>query len=153
MTTTAPVPGGTTDCAAELAGRLRIAAGRLAREAGAQSRLDGMTPSRLAALAVLDSDGPLRVGALAERVGISAPTTSRLVDCLEGRGLIVRTADPDDHRAIRVSLSAEGAAGLHAVRELGAGLLADRIVDLDPHAVALLTAALPVLEELAAGSS
>lgn len=145
MTTTT----GPANPASELAGRLRIAAGRLARETGAQSRLDGMTPSRLAALSVLESDGPLRVGALADRVGISAPTTSRLVDCLEERGLIVRAADPDDHRAIRVSLSADGEAGLNAVRELGAGLLALRITDLDPAARAALAAALPVLEELA----
>ena len=140
-----------TTTVAEIAGRLRIAAGRMARETSAQSKLDGMTPSRLAALAVLQSDGPMRVGALAERAGISAPTTSRLVDCLEERGLIVRTSDPDDHRAIRVSLSPEGEAALYAVRELGAGLLATRIGDLSPDARSALMAALPVIEELAAG--
>lgn len=47
-----------------------------------------MTPNRLAARAVLDADGPMRIGALVERVGISAPTTSRLMDCLAERGLI-----------------------------------------------------------------
>ncbi|MBN9101374.1 MULTISPECIES: MarR family transcriptional regulator [unclassified Pseudonocardia] len=140
-----------TTTVAEIAGRLRIAAGRMARETSAQSRLDGMTPSRLAALAVLQTAGPMRVGALAERAGISAPTTSRLVDCLEERGLIVRTSDPDDHRAIRVSLSPEGEAALSGVRELGAGLLAARIADLTPEALAVLVAALPVIEELAAG--
>ncbi len=143
MTATTPLVSAT-----ELAGRLRIAAGRLAREATAAGRHDGMTPSRLAALAVLAEYGPLRVGALAERVGISAPTTSRLVDCLEERGLIVRTTDPDDHRAIRVSLSAGGAAGLYSVRELGTGLLAERISRLTPEGLAALAAALPVLEEL-----
>lgn len=136
---------------AEIAGRLRIAAGRMARETNAQSRLDGMTPSRLAALAVLQTDGPMRVGALAERAGISAPTTSRLVDCLEERGLIVRTSDPDDHRAIRVSLSPEGEAALGGVRALGAGLLATRIGALTPDARDVLVAALPVIEELASG--
>lgn len=140
-----------TTTVAEIAGRLRIAAGRMARETSAQSKLDGMTPSRLAALAVLQTDGPMRVGALAERAGISAPTTSRLVDCLEDRGLIVRTSDPDDHRAIRVSLSPEGEAALSGVRELGAGLLATRIGGLTPDALTVLRAALPVIEELAAG--
>lgn len=140
-----------TTTVAEIAGRLRIAAGRMAHETSAQSKLDGMTPSRLAALAVLQSDGPMRVGALAERAGISAPTTSRLVDCLEERGLILRTCDPDDHRAIRVSLSPEGEAALHDVRELGAGLLAGRIAELDPQTRAVLAAALPVIERLAGG--
>jgi DNA-binding MarR family transcriptional regulator len=133
---------------AELAGRLRIAAGRLARDSVEQTRLDGMTPIRLAALAVLQSDGPLRIGALAERVGISAPTTSRLVDLLEERGHIVRTTDPEDHRCIRVSLSPQGEAGLTAVRELRTGRLAERIMQLDPAALAALAAAMPVLEEL-----
>lgn len=141
----------TAGAVVEIAGRLRIAAGRMARGAIAQSRLDGMTPSRLATLAVLEADGPMRAGALAERAGISAPTTSRLVDCLEDRGLIVRATDPDDHRAIRVSLSPAGAAALHGVRELEAGLLAARIADLDPAARAALLAALPVIEQLAAG--
>ncbi len=131
---------------ADIAGRLRIAAGRLAREA--TTHAEGITPSRLAAMSVLDRCGPLRVGALAEKVGISAPTVSRLVDCLAERGLVVRTADPDDHRAIRISLSPAGAAALHSVRELGASLLAERISELDPAALAVLAAALPVLEDL-----
>ncbi|MFC4948924.1 MarR family winged helix-turn-helix transcriptional regulator [Pseudonocardia sp. GCM10023141] len=149
MSTTTDATAGPT--VAELAGRLRIAAGRLSREAGVQSKLDGMTPTRLAALAVLESDGALRVGELAERVGISAPTTSRLIECLDERGFIERTADPRDHRAVRVNLSAEGAAGLHAVRELGTGLIAERIDGLDPGARAVLAAALPVLEAIANG--
>jgi hypothetical protein len=37
----------------EFAGRLRIAAGRIAREGLGQKRVDGMTPSRMTALAVL----------------------------------------------------------------------------------------------------
>jgi DNA-binding MarR family transcriptional regulator len=136
---------------AETAGRLRIAAGRIARETGAQSRLDGMTPSRLVALAVLEAHGPMRVGALAERVGISAPTTSRLVDCLVERELIVRTDDPDDHRATRVGLSPAGETALHDVRERGAGVLAARIAGLPLESQAVLAAALPVIEALAAG--
>lgn len=131
---------------ADIAGRLRIAAGRLAREASAHG--EGITPSRLAAMSVLDRCGPLRVGALAGCVGISAPTASRLVDCLAERGLIVRTADPDDHRAVRISLSRSGTAALHSVRELGAGMLAQRISGLDGAELAVLVAALPVLEDL-----
>lgn len=133
----------------EFAGRLRIAAGRIARDGLGQKRVDGMTPSRMTALAVLAAEGPLRMGELAARLGISAPTVSRLVDHLVERGLLERVIDEDDHRATRVRLSADGHRGLADVREHGAGLLADRIAGLDDAERALLERALPVLERLA----
>ena len=92
----------------EFAGRLRIAAGRIARDGLGQKRVDGMTPSRMTALAVLAAEGPLRMGELAARLGISAPTVSRLVDHLVERGFLERVTDEDDHRATRVRLSADG---------------------------------------------
>ncbi|HEY0816829.1 MAG TPA: MarR family transcriptional regulator [Pseudonocardia sp.] len=133
---------------AELAGRLRIAAGRIARDGLGQKRVDGMTPSRITALAVLAAEGPLRMGELAVRLGISAPTASRLVECLVERGFIERVADPADGRATRVGLSPDGVVGLAAVREHGEGMLADRITALDDDALRALSAALPVLERL-----
>ena len=133
----------------EFAGRLRTAAGRIARDGLGQKRVDGMTPSRMTALAVLAAEEePLRMGELAARLGISAPTVSRLVEHLAERGFLERTADADDHRATRVRLSAEGHRGLAVVREHGAGLLADRIAALDDGERAALEIALPVLERL-----
>lgn len=142
-----PVAPAVTETA-ELAGRLRIAAGRIARDGLGQKRVDGMTPSRLTALAVLAADGPLRMGELAARLGISAPTVSRLIDCLAERGLILRVTDPADHRATRVGLSTDGVLGLAAVREHGEGMLADRIAALDPAERSALCAILPLLERL-----
>ena len=133
----------------EFAGRLRIAAGRIARDGLGQKRVDGMTPSRMTALAVLAAEEPLRMGELAARLGISAPTVSRLVDHLAELGFLERVADEDDHRATRVRLSAEGHRGLAAVREHGATRLADRIAELDDAERAALERALPVLERLA----
>ena len=133
----------------EFAGRLRIAAGRIARDGLGQKRVDGMTPSRMTALAVLAAEEPLRMGELAARLGISAPTVSRLVDDLAELGFLERVADEDDHRATRVRLSAEGHRGLAAVREHGATRLADRIGKLDDAERAALERALPVLERLA----
>jgi DNA-binding MarR family transcriptional regulator len=132
---------------AELAGRLRVVSGRLARR-GAMGG-DELTPTRLAALAVLEVEGAIRIGTLAERVGISAPTTSRLVESLAERGLVTCAPDPDDHRAVRVGLSPSGAAGLAEARRHGAGDLAVRLARLGPDALTALEVAMPVLEELA----
>jgi DNA-binding MarR family transcriptional regulator len=144
MTAATPV----APASVEFAGRLRIAAGRVARVGLGQKRVDGMTPSRITALAVLAAEEPLRMGELAARLGISAPTVSRLVDHLAERGFLERVTDQDDHRATRVRLSAEGHRGLAAVRERGAGLLAGRIAALDDDERAVLERALAVLERL-----
>jgi DNA-binding MarR family transcriptional regulator len=55
----------------------------------------------------------LRVGQIAQRTGISLPSTSRIVQRLERRGLIRTERDPRDRRAIVVTLTAAG----HRVRE------------------------------------
>jgi DNA-binding MarR family transcriptional regulator len=131
------------------AGRLRVAAGRIARSGLGQKPVDGMTPSRITALAVLAAEEPLRMGELAARLGISAPTVSRLVEQLAELGFLERLTDEDDHRATRVRLSPAGRDGLAAVREHGAGVLAERIAALDDTERAVLEHALPVLERLA----
>lgn len=51
---------------------------------------------------------PARVGELQANVLLSQPALSRLVDRLTERRLVERTADPDDGRAVRVRLTAEG---------------------------------------------
>jgi DNA-binding MarR family transcriptional regulator len=50
----------------------------------------------------------LRMGALAEALGVSVATASRTVDTLEARGLVRRETDPVDARAVRVAPTARG---------------------------------------------
>ena len=58
--------------------------------------------------------GPLRLSALAGLLDVDASTVSRQVRHLEDRGLLERTSDPDDGRASRIALSAEGQTRLEA---------------------------------------
>jgi DNA-binding MarR family transcriptional regulator len=143
--TVVPAGAGTEDTA----DRLRLAMGRLGRRMARAHPDAGVTPSRLVALGVLETTGPLRIGALAEHLGTSPPTTSRLVDCLHELGLVTRAPDPDDHRATRVGLTDSGLARLHEQRERTTDDLARRIDGLAADRRALLVAALPVLEEMA----
>lgn len=55
------------------------------------------------------SDGPMRISDLQGGVLLSQPAMSRLVDRLVARGLIDRCPDPVDKRAVRTSLTEEGA--------------------------------------------
>ena len=53
--------------------------------------------------------GAARMGELQSGVLLSQPALSRLVDRLEARGLVSRSADADDRRAVRIGLTATGA--------------------------------------------
>jgi DNA-binding MarR family transcriptional regulator len=69
----------------------------------------------------LESAGrELSLGQVADSVGISLPTASRLVDDLVRRGLVERREDDSDRRLKRVGLSASGQA---ALRQLNAARL------------------------------
>jgi DNA-binding MarR family transcriptional regulator len=75
-------------------------------------------------------DGPLTIGALADRLGVSQQAASKSVADLERRGYVERTADPDDARARRVGLTERGRAVIAAAREQRAALggeLAERL--------------------------
>lgn len=54
------------------------------------------------------SDGGLRVGELAQALGITVGGTSKLVDRIEAAGLIRRELTADDRRASRLVLTATG---------------------------------------------
>jgi DNA-binding MarR family transcriptional regulator len=59
----------------------------------------------------------VRVTALAERLGVDAPTVTRKIQQLERIGLVARDADPDDRRAHRIRLTAAGQATLDRLTE------------------------------------
>lgn len=62
--------------------------------------------------------GPMSVGALADRVGLSPSATSRVIDRLERAGLADRTADRDvDGRRVLVGPRARASAALHRAHD------------------------------------
>lgn len=80
-----------------------------------------LTPSKLRALDLLAGHGSLRIGELADGVGVDDTTTTRLVDRLEAAGLAARRSDTGDRRATTVELTRAGeklVAGLAAQRQL-----------------------------------
>jgi DNA-binding MarR family transcriptional regulator len=104
-----------TEQAVNEATDLRVAMARIQRQLRTRSRSD-VTPSQFSALARVEQDGPLRIGALAESEGCTAATMSRIVDGLEQRSLIERLTDPHDGRAALVRLSPQGGALLLELR-------------------------------------
>ena len=130
------------------AARLRMAVARLSR----QLRRPGvgeLSESQLSALATIYRFMPLRLCDLATREGVSASTLSRLVDHLEGCGMVTRVRDPSDARASHVSVTAEGACFLDDLRRTGTALIDEALQSLDHGDRAAVLSALPALEKLA----
>jgi DNA-binding MarR family transcriptional regulator len=66
------------------------------------------------ALSILQTEGPLRLGALATASRTTQPGMTRLVGQLVDSGLVARDNDPSDSRATVISITAAGADALAA---------------------------------------
>ena len=91
-----------------VADRLHSAALHLLRRLRTEDDALGVSPPRLSALSVVVFAGPIGIGALAAAEGVAAPTMTRLVDGLEGDGLVRRRPDPADARGVLVEPTATG---------------------------------------------
>jgi DNA-binding MarR family transcriptional regulator len=60
------------------------------------------------ALEVLEERGPSRSQALAEALMLDKSTTTRVVDALVRKGYVERLPDPDDARAVSLSITPDG---------------------------------------------
>lgn len=78
-----------------------------------------LTPSKVRALALIAESGGLRIGELADRVGVDDTTATRMVDRLEELGVAERQGAEGDRRATLVGLTDKG-------KELTAGVAAQR---------------------------
>jgi len=90
----------------------------------------GVTVAQAAALETLRLEGPMRLGPLGRRLGITPSTLTRNVDRLERSGLVTRLADPEDGRAFHLSLTAAGrkaAAALERQEEAFARTVLERL--------------------------
>jgi DNA-binding MarR family transcriptional regulator len=137
------------DVIAEVAGRLRLSATRLARRLRQEAGM-GLTPSQLAALATVHNHGPLTLGALAEREQVAPPSITKVVAKLESDGFLVRTPDPTDRRVSHVACTRAGASLVEESRRRKTAWLTDRIRELDPDSRSRLADALDVLDALTA---
>ncbi|MFC9354210.1 MarR family winged helix-turn-helix transcriptional regulator [Arthrobacter sp. NPDC057013] len=113
-------------------------------------RLDAdgeLSAAQLSTLKMLVHDG-VRVGEIARNLGVRVPSATEQVIKLERAGLARREPDPDDSRAVRVVLTAQGRDAVESANRrrnaVMAGIL-ESLIDDDRHALA---AALPVIEKI-----
>ncbi|MGH2641509.1 MAG: MarR family winged helix-turn-helix transcriptional regulator [Actinomycetota bacterium] len=85
----------------------------------------GLTAPQYRLLSLM-SEGSAAGKVLADKLRVSRPTVTGIVEGLVTRGLVLREEDPIDRRRMRVSLTRKGKAALGAADEA----VATRLVDL-----------------------
>ena len=137
---------------AGIAVRLRLAIVRTARRLRQDAyEAEGggvLSPTLTAALATIETFGPLTPSELAERERVRRPTATRIVARLVDLELVTRTPDPSDGRGFLVAPTAAGRALLKRLRGRKNAYLAKRMRDLPADEVETLERAAEILERL-----
>lgn len=133
---------------ARLAHDLRIACMRVSRRVRFESG-GALAPHQFSVLVrLLDHPSTLRDLAAFERV--SPPTMSRTVNGLVETGLVAKAEDPDDGRAVALSLTDAGRDVVATERAKRDAWMAARLEDLTEEERETLTRATRILEEVLA---
>ncbi|MBF6136588.1 MarR family transcriptional regulator [Nocardia otitidiscaviarum] len=107
----------------------------------------GLTPAQARALRILGhSAEPLRMSALADRLGIVPRSATTVVDALEAAGWVDRATDPANRRATLVALTDSGRAVLTRMSDARRRAARDLFARLSPAHRASLRAILAELD-------
>ncbi len=99
-------------------------------------------------LSTIDDCGQARISDLAALDNCSQPTMTTQVRRLEDAGLVTRTADPVDARAVLIAITAEGRRTLARVRADRAAVIDPALEQLDAADREVLGAAVDVMRRL-----
>lgn len=136
---------------AGLAAELRMSVVRLRRRLiGERDPANDLSLGAMAVLGCLYRRGPLQIGELAAHERVQPPSMTRTVTALAEGGYVERQQDASDARLVVVHLTDKGTATLLADRKRRDAWLACRLRELSADERAVLRAAAPILERLAA---
>lgn len=130
----------------DVAGRLAYVAGKFNRRL--RSATGGLSHGLLSALASVRKAGPIRFADLAQIEQVSAPSITRLIAELEGRGLVTRSPDPHDRRASLVRVTPQGEDAVLRARAARGAVVAELLDVLSDSESDAIVTALPALERM-----
>jgi DNA-binding MarR family transcriptional regulator len=139
----------TPSAAEDVPARLYLAIGRLSRSLR-RSGSPGLGHGSISALSTLVGCGEMRLGDLAGKEGVAAPTMSRIVAALVEAEYVQREPDPVDRRAWLVKATPDGERMVSGLRSTRVQELRRRIDRLPEDKQAMLINAIPILEDLLA---
>lgn len=108
-----------------------------------------LTLAQLSILLTLLDQGPIRMTELAAHERVRTPTTTVAIRRLEKLGLVKRSRDPSDLRAVLVDITPQGLAQHREALAARRAHLATRLAKLSEEDLDTLTKALAPLERLA----
>lgn len=136
---------------AGLAAELRLSVVRLRRRLiSERDPRNDLSIGAMAVLGCLYRRGPVQIGELAAYERVRPPSMTRTVTALEADGYVERRQDESDARLVVVHLTERGRTTVLADRKRRDAWLACRLRDLNAEDRAVLRAAAPILERLAA---
>lgn len=116
------------------------------REAGSE-----ISPTLHAALATIETHGPMTAGQLAEHEQVRKPTVTRTVAALLDRRLITRTPDAVDGRVTWLAVTPAGSQLLQHARRRTDEFLAMRLTELTTREREILDEAAAIMDRLSVG--
>lgn len=128
----------------ELGGDLLGVVSRLNRLATQRTRLP-LPWAQARLLSTIEDRGEARISDLATLDHCSQPTMTTQVRRLEDAGLVTRTADPDDARAVLISITAAGVRTLAEARAKRAAVIDPLLAQLDTEQRRVLADAIEVM--------
>jgi len=131
-----------------LADALRPALLQVGRELRREARALGASPEQVALLVSIKYAPGIGIRELAARERVSPPAMTKHVDRLERDGLVERKPSEDDRRRVGIRLTENGQRLLRRVRSRRTAWLAQRLGELDEHALAAIAAAVEPLAQL-----
>jgi DNA-binding MarR family transcriptional regulator len=137
-----------TDSTEELASGLNSVAIHLVRRLRRADAALEITSARLSALSVLVFGGPRSLSQLAGAEQVAGPTMSKIVAALEQAGLVKRTPDPADGRAVRLAATPAGVRLMERGRRGRVRQLTRELARLTPAQQDTLAQALAILRSL-----
>lgn len=108
-----------------------------------------LTAGQYSVLVALQDQGH-RLGELAERERVTAPSMNRIVNSLQARALVTKRAHPTDGRQIIIESTEQGRGVLIATRSERTAWLGRRVAELTPTDRAVLARAAALLQEMSA---
>jgi DNA-binding MarR family transcriptional regulator len=111
-------------------------------------RTGGLSVPQFRALCLLSQFPTASVSLVAEHLGSSTPSASRLVTGLVSRGFVTRKACRDDRRQVTLVMTQRGKSVLAAAQQATQDRLAEQMEQLSPEQRAAIASAMVVLGEV-----
>ncbi|HXH13666.1 MAG TPA: MarR family transcriptional regulator [Alphaproteobacteria bacterium] len=113
-----------------------------------RQRTRSLSVPQFRALVFLSRHPGASLSSVADYLGVTRPTTSVLVERLVRRGLVTRTAHPEERRRIVLALTPTGAHELQRARDVARNRIAAVLAGLSPMELCHISAGMMLLERV-----